>query len=507
MVLVSLPWVPQVAELESIRTYPLRGKAGCSVTNRVTRWLGCLTVVVVVSAATTSIAVAAVVGPVTNMSVTPGDKQMAISWTAPAVGANPAISDYFVEYTSDRGATWNQFLHNQSSGTSITVTGLTNGVPYTFRVTPVNSDGHGSTAEYEGTPVSSHTPAHKATYSACPTGAAPAAGFTDITLAAVDCIKYYGITKGTTATTYSPGGSVTRLQMALFLTRMAGPAGITLGSGSDQGFTDITGEAAEFQTAINQIKQLGITTGKTATTYDPHSFVTREEMALFLTRLLKEATVGPGGHSEYVSGASGPKEIKSNDSDHNFLDLTGMVLWESTTSIINIWNLGITEVATAQSYEPLRKITRKEMAIMMTNALGQTNARPAGLSIQDDLIRSTQTQRMISVTHRTADFQPVVGTIVDTFRFTHSPVTTTIRFTTTGACSSTDPTAVGSVECKVDSADPITDSNGNLAIFAESLPTYSLVDFWAWTAATGTTYDNDLHAASAATVTLETIAG
>ena len=41
-----------------------------------------------------------------------------------------------------------------------------------------------------------------ADYLACPTGAASAAGFTDTTATAVDCLAMFGITKGTTATTY-----------------------------------------------------------------------------------------------------------------------------------------------------------------------------------------------------------------------------------------------------------------------------------------------------------------
>ena len=65
----------------------------------------------------------------------------------------------------------------------------------------------------------------------CPGTSAAAAGFTDTTATDVDCIKMYGITTGTTATTYSPYDPVSRWQMALFLTRMAVPAGVTLGSG------------------------------------------------------------------------------------------------------------------------------------------------------------------------------------------------------------------------------------------------------------------------------------
>ena len=132
--------------------------------------------------------------------------------------------------------------------------------------------------------------------------------------------------------------------MALFLTRMGSKAGSTLGDGSDQGFTDIGGYSAEIQTAINQLKQLGVTTGTTATTYSPADDVTREQMALFLDRLLKKATLGPGGNEEFVSGTSGAKEIKSLDEDHNFTDLlTGTdstILMESLAALKSLFNLG-----------------------------------------------------------------------------------------------------------------------------------------------------------------------
>ena len=79
-----------------------------------------------------------------------------------------------------------------------------------------------------------------ASYSACPASASiPSAGFTDTTSTDVDCIKYYGITTGATATTYDPTASVPRWQMALFMTRAASKMGVTLCDGSDQGFTDI----------------------------------------------------------------------------------------------------------------------------------------------------------------------------------------------------------------------------------------------------------------------------
>ena len=134
---------------------------------------------------------------------------------------------------------------------------------------------------------------------ACPASAStPAAGFTDTTSTDVDCIASYGITTGVTATTYEPSANVPRWQMALYLTRTASVAGSTLGSGADQGFTDISGYSAAIQTAINQLKQLGVTTGTTATTYSPDDNVTREQMAMFVERLLARTGVGVGGEAD-----------------------------------------------------------------------------------------------------------------------------------------------------------------------------------------------------------------
>ncbi len=472
---------------------------------RLKGFLAVLVAAVVVSSLTTS-AHGAVLGAPTSISGTVGNAQVSLSWTAPS--GSPALTDYVIEYTTN-GTTWVQFSHQASTTASITVTGLTNNLAHSFRVSPVNSDGIGTpSAIVTGTPLSDYTPNDLPTYLACPTGVAPSAGFTDITSTKVDCIKYYGITKGTTATTYSPMETVTRWQMALFLTRMAVPAGITLGDGTGHGFTDIGGESAEIQTAIGRIKQLGITVGKTATTFAPDDKTTREEMALFLTRLLKKATVGPGGNTEYVTGSSGAKEIKSNDTDHNFSDLTGVTLFESLSAIKNIWNLGVTENSTATIYEPQDDMTRKAMAIMMANALSHTNARPAGLVLQASTYRVGGTPTVsFSATHRTTGFLPVSGTPVDTFRFTHVITTTPVRFGSTGLCSGTEATTVGSTKCTVDASDPTTNASGNLVDFSAFLPAINKVDFWAWTAAVGTAYDNDLHATDASKITIETTAG
>lgn len=105
---------------------------------------------------------------------------------------------------------------------------------------------------------------------------------------AIEELAGLSITSGATATTYEPAGHVTREQMALFLIRTVRAASADLPDGAPQGFTDIAGLSPDSQTAINQARQLGITTGSSATTFDPASVVTREQMASFLARTLDE---------------------------------------------------------------------------------------------------------------------------------------------------------------------------------------------------------------------------
>jgi SpoIID/LytB domain protein len=112
-------------------------------------------------------------------------------------------------------------------------------------------------------------------------------GLSPETVAAIGSLAAMGVTSGTSATEYSPADPVTRWQMALFLMRLHAFAGYEMPSGASQGFTDIDAFPATTVTAINQLAQLGITSGTTATTYSPNNPVTREQMASFLARLIR----------------------------------------------------------------------------------------------------------------------------------------------------------------------------------------------------------------------------
>jgi len=355
------------------------------------------------------------------------------------------------------------------------------------------------------------TLAESATYSACPASASVAsAGFTDTTSTDVDCIAMYGITTGVTATTYEPTANIPRWQMALYLTRTASVAGHTLGSGADQGFTDISGYSAAIQTAINQLKQLGVTAGTTATTYSPDDNVTREQMAMFLERLLAKTAVGRGGEND-ADALGLTLYINSSDvgtGKYNYDDIdTGAVTFEGHNAINEIYALGITgDAKTVRAFNPTTNITRATMATWLTNALGHTNARPAGLHIQAAAYSGFgNTAPEIHVTHRDSAFKPISGTIVDVFDWkNNTTVEDNAAFSaSTGKCNTTYTQPAGSslTECKVEAGDMATDSSGNLVAFnANTITAAKTYSIYAWTAAAGTTFVDSTHLSGAATI-------
>jgi hypothetical protein len=81
----------------------------------------------------------------TSVTATAGNGQALLSWTAPTgVIAQAPITDYVLQYSSNSGSTWTTFSDGTSTATSATVTGLTNGTAYTFRVAAVNGVGTGA---------------------------------------------------------------------------------------------------------------------------------------------------------------------------------------------------------------------------------------------------------------------------------------------------------------------------------------------------------------------------
>lgn len=79
---------------------------------------------------------------ITSVTTTPGNRQVLVSWSAPANGGS-AITDYVIQYKSPTGS-WTTFTDGVSTGTSVSVTSLTNGTAFSFRVASVNVAGTSS---------------------------------------------------------------------------------------------------------------------------------------------------------------------------------------------------------------------------------------------------------------------------------------------------------------------------------------------------------------------------
>jgi hypothetical protein len=90
---------------------------------------------------------------VTGATATSGNGQLTLSWSAPATGGS-AITDYVIEQFNTATSTWTVLADGVSIATSFTVTGLTNGTSFQFRISAVNAIGTGTvSATATGTPI------------------------------------------------------------------------------------------------------------------------------------------------------------------------------------------------------------------------------------------------------------------------------------------------------------------------------------------------------------------
>ena len=92
------------------------------------------------STTTTTIAATAPSAP-TSVTGTSGNAQVSLAWTAPTSTGGAAITDYVVQYSTSASSGFATFSDGTSTTTSATVTGLTNGTIYYFKVAAVNSAG------------------------------------------------------------------------------------------------------------------------------------------------------------------------------------------------------------------------------------------------------------------------------------------------------------------------------------------------------------------------------
>ena len=120
--------------------------------------------------------------------------------------------------------------------------------------------------------------------------------------------------------TFDPAGIVTRRDMAVHLAAflseaLVGPGGVDIDDlknsdeSGDTPFTDISEVSVSAHKAIRDIFELGVTEGKTDTTFVPNDPVSRAQMAAFITRALAHTNARPAGIA-----AQGPANADTDDS-------------------------------------------------------------------------------------------------------------------------------------------------------------------------------------------------
>ena len=183
----------------------------------------------------------------------------------------------------------------------------------------------------------------------------PEDGFRDVTAAnpferVIDCLYYWDITRGTSATTYSPGSPVTRGQMAAFIARMVVQAGGSLPEGSDRFADD---EGSPYEADINRLAAAGIVNGTGVGTYSPRLLVTRAQMAAFLVRAYNHLAEDAG------------LDPLSTDIDF-FADDEGSTLEASINAAASV---GIAAGHADGTYRPREAVRRDHMAAFLMREL------------------------------------------------------------------------------------------------------------------------------------------
>ena len=314
-------------------------------------------------------------------------------------------------------------------------------------------------------------------------------GFTDLgTLEAavpnINCLAYYGITKGKTADTFDPNSNVTRSEMALFLYRAADLMGVDLMGGDMMvDYGDIADLGEDRQNAITALARNGILTGRGSMAFEPGADITRAEMAVALVALLDKtpgALVQQNSAGEYLVGADPGKRP-----DDHFSDSRSSQPRHIDDAISAAYELGITTGAGDGSmFDPSGTIPRRDMATFIIRALNHSNVRPRGLTAQAD-------GGTVTVSVRGADFAPVPNQAIDAFSI--SAANEARAFKDDGTCQTGRLTAVdGTDRCKIDGEDPATRTNGNVTL--AQIGNNDIGDgltVWVWTGDDGDTYNDN----------------
>ena len=187
----------------------------------------------------------------TLSALTAGDAEISLSWTAPSSNGGASITSYKIEQsTTSATAGFNVTYGTGSTATSNTITGLTNGQAYWFKVSAINSVGT-STASA----VQTATPP---TVPGAPTLATPTTGSAQISLS-------------WTAPSSNGGASITSYKIEQSTTSATAGFNVTYGTGSTATSNTITGltNGQAYWFKVSAINSVGTSTASAVQTATP----------------------------------------------------------------------------------------------------------------------------------------------------------------------------------------------------------------------------------------------
>jgi titin len=295
-----------------------------------------------VSTVSTAVTPRTVPGSPTSVSGIAGDAQVSLVWSVPVSDGGSVITDYVVEFND--GDSWTMFADGTSTSASATVTGLTNGQAYAFRVSAINIVGTGTVSTVSTAVTPATTPSAPTITAISPSNGSLSVAFTA------------GANGGSAITTYkysTDGGSTFRTRD---LRTPASPLVITKASGTESNLVNGT----LYNIQIKAVNTIGDGTPTDSTSATPATVPTVPTVG--------SITSGDASLSvAFTAGANGGSVITNYEYSTN-----GGSTYKSRATTGTISPLVITTVSNGA--ESLVNGTNYNVRIRAVNAIGKSVA-------------------------------------------------------------------------------------------------------------------------------------
>ncbi len=184
---------------------------------------------------------------------------------------------------------------------------------------------------------------------ACPSGRVPGSAFADVGpthRTGVDCLAWWRVATGTSGTTFAPGASINRAQLATFVANLAQASGSALPATGTDHFDDDDGSVHEGN--INRVAAAGIM-GSATRSFSPDLAVTRGSMATALARTYR--------YDARVALQAGPNAFTDDAGNTHEGDIDAVAANGLAVGYVD------------GTFRPLEPVTREQMATFFSRLL------------------------------------------------------------------------------------------------------------------------------------------